>query len=167
MKIDHLLQRANSKNLKDQSPVEKAKETTGKIGQENAAGGPLKIDTVTISEQARSLQRAQNEPQAPESDRGAVRSEKVNAAKAGLENGSLLSDKVVEQTAEAILESGDLGDIINSRRLAAGLNGSGVDNLSDDPGRLEEIRQRIQSGFYNSSEVAEKIADSMMEDLLA
>lgn len=33
------------------------------------------------------------------------------------------------------------------------------------PTRLEEIRQRISSGFYNSQEVFDKVADKLLVDL--
>lgn len=167
MKIDHHLQRTDSKNLKDQTPIEKARDGAGKTGQEKPVAGPLKVDTVTISEQARSLQRAQNASQGMQARDDSIRPDKVKAARTMIQSGALMSDKVVEKTAEAILESGDLGDIINARRLTAGLGGSGVDRLSDDPNRLDEIRQRVQSGFYNSPEVTDRIAESMMDDLLA
>ncbi len=36
-----------------------------------------------------------------------------------------------------------------------------------DPERLAELRQRIESGFYSSPQAVERIAEGMLEDLLA
>ena len=170
MKIDQLLQGTTSKNLKEQSPVEKAKDGASKTGSGKSAGGALKIDTVTISDEARNLQRSIGETRTEQKQTNAVdiRQGKVQAAKAGIADGSLLSDEVVEKTAEAILESGDLGDIIDSRKLSAGVGRSGVEDIQGaDAGRIDEIRQRIQSGYYNSADVVDNIAEKMLDDLLA
>ena len=170
MKIENYLQRTDAKSLKDQSPVEKAKDTAAKTGKEGVSGS-LKIDTVTISEQARSLQRALGETAVsqPAGEKPVeVREDKVQAARNGIASGAPLSDEVVEKTAEAILSSGALSDIINARRLAAGAGRVNLEEagLSDDE-RMQQIRQRIDSGYYNSPEVASSITDSMLEDLLA
>jgi len=37
---------------------------------------------------------------------------------------------------------------------------------ADQAARLDEIRQRLESGYYNSQDVTEKIVDGIMDDLL-
>ena len=164
MKIENLFQRTNAKNLKDQAAVDKAKDAPAKPKDSAGGGsGTLKIDTVTISEQARNLQRSQIETTAPP-----ARADKVQSAKAKVDSGELVSSQMVDKTAEAILSSGALGDIVNARRLSAGVGQSGVDRLSDNgSANLDEVKQRIQSGYYNSPGVVDSIAESMINDILA
>ncbi|MCE5273059.1 hypothetical protein LLH00_17415 [bacterium] len=171
MKIDNFLQRTDAKSLKDQAPVDKPREGAVKGAKDGSASGVLRVDTVTISEQARNLQRTQGENpalQSQEEKEVEVSQDKVQTARTALAGGLPLSDEVVEKTAEAILTSGALGDIIDSRRLAAGAGRSGLDSVAGpDEDRLQQIRQRIDSGYYNNSEVASGIADRMLEDMLA
>ncbi len=171
MKIENFLQRTDAKSLKDQAPLDKAREGAVKGAKDGSASGVLRVDTVTISEQARNLQRTQGENpaiQGQEEQEAEVSQEKVQQARTGLAQGQPLSDEVVEKTAEAILASGALSDIINTRRLAAGAGRSGLDSAAvSDEDRLQHIRERIDSGYYNSSEVTSGIADRMLEDLLA
>jgi len=37
---------------------------------------------------------------------------------------------------------------------------------ADQAARLDEIRRRLESGYYNSQDVTEKIVDGVMDDLL-
>jgi len=37
---------------------------------------------------------------------------------------------------------------------------------ADQAARLDEIRRRLESGYYNSQDVTEKIVDGILDDLL-
>ncbi|HUI10198.1 MAG TPA: hypothetical protein VL221_07710 [Bacteroidota bacterium] len=37
---------------------------------------------------------------------------------------------------------------------------------ADQAARLDEIRKRLESGYYNSQDVTEKVVDGIMDDLL-
>ncbi len=90
MKIDPGLQRTQAQELKQQSKTEGAKESGS--GKSQGAGGRPLLDTVSISEEARSLQRTQSEltglKQELESAAEApIRQDKVEAARARLASG--------------------------------------------------------------------------------
>ena len=88
MKIDPGIQKTKTQDPKKTTQIDTDKETT----KAKAPSSPkLKADKVTISEQARSLQRVDTD----------------------LASGNLITDEVVERTAEAILKSGTLSDLIN------------------------------------------------------
>lgn len=166
MKIDHVSQRDKAHDLKEKARIENAKESTPAKGE---SGSKLKTDTVTISEQARSMQRTESEMQVLksrlESDPD-IREDKVLAAKAKVDGGTLLSGKVVEQTAEAIMKSGSLADIVKGKELMARL-AAVEDELPDSrQSKLDQVRQKMEAGFYNSPEVTGHVAARIMEDLL-
>ena len=167
MKINHVSRRDKAHDLKKKAEPEKSTETTS---AKEKSGGKLKTDTVSISEQARSMQRTESEMQVSkgrlESDSG-VREDKVGAAKAKLASGKLLNDDIVGRTADAIVKSGSLADIIKSKELMARLAGMEHEVEGSRQSKLDEVKQRIESGFYNSSEVTEQVAGRIMEDLLA
>ena len=162
MKIDHLLQRTKAQDpKKNQQLLETSKETAKNA--KAAKDGSPKVDTVTISEQARSLQRTQNTQQ----DVQLTRQERLDQIKAQIASGEYkVDDKLVEGTADAILKSGALSDLVNAEHplSRARLAGSGA--LDSDPDKLARIRQRIDSGYYNSSEVSNTVAERMLEDLI-
>jgi len=170
MKIDHVLQRTKAPDLNQPSKTDPAKETGTVKGQ---SGLKIKTDTVIISEEARTLQRAESELKAQNYDietadtQTPVRKDKVEEARAKIAKGQLFLDKVVEDTAEAILKSGTLEDIINSDKLLQNSKLSGIKVPQAGAENLAAIKEKIQSGFYNSPEVVDKIAERMIDDLLA
>lgn len=161
MKIDHLLQHTKAQDAKkNQQLLETSKETVKNA--KTASDGSRKVDTVTISDQARSLQRTQSQQDVQQ-----TREERLAQIKAQIASGEYkVDDKLVEGTANAILKSGALGDLVNAEHplARARLVDSGA--LDSDPDKLARIKQRIDSGYYNSSEVSDTIADRMLEDLL-
>lgn len=141
MKIDPGIQKTKTQDPKKTTPIDTDKETT----KAKAPSSPkLKADKVTISEQARSLQRVDTD----------------------LASGNLITDEVVERTAEAILKSGALSNLINIEQplIKAMLAETGDIEASEE--KLAQIKERIQSGYYDSPEVAGDIAEKMLEDLL-
>ncbi len=165
MKIDHLIQRTKAQDPKKNQQLEAAgKETAG--GNKAAKNGTLKVDTVTISDQARSLQRTQAETQTlkqgPESRQQRIESLKTQVADGRYQVG----DKLIEGTAEAILKSGALGDLVNAEHPLARARLAEAGTLESNQGNLDRVRQRIASGYYNSPEVAGSIAEQMLDDLL-
>jgi len=167
MKIDQVLQRTQAQDIKNPTQTENAKDVAKAKSQ---AGPRIKTDTVTISEQARNLQRTESELKTLHDgidEQSVIRQDKVAIAKAKLAAGQLEIDQVVEETAEAIHQSGALSDIINGDHLLMRARLSQTENLEAGAEKLAQVRQRIKSGYYNSPEVANEIADRMMEDLLA
>jgi len=141
MKIDPGIQRTKAQDQKKTTQIDTDKETT----EAKAPSSPkLKADKVTISEQARSLQRVDTD----------------------LVSGNLITDEVVERTAEAILKSGTLSDLINIEQplIKAMLAETGDLEASEE--KLALIKEKIQSGYYNSPEVAENIAEQLIDDWL-
>ncbi len=141
MKIDPGIQRTKAQDQKKTTQIDTDKETT----EAKAPSSPkLKADKVTISEQARSLQRVDTD----------------------LASGNLITDEVVERTAEAILKSGTLSDLINIEQplIKAMLAETGDLEASEE--KLALIKEKIQSGYYNSPEVAENIAEQLIDDWL-
>lgn len=141
MKIDPGIQRTKAQDQKKTTQVDTDKETT----EAKAPSSPkLKADKVTISEQARSLQRVDTD----------------------LVSGNLITDEVVERTAEAILKSGTLSDLINIEQplIKAMLAETGDLEASEE--KLALIKEKIQSGYYDSPEVAENIAEQLIDDWL-
>lgn len=167
MKIDHVYQRDKAQDLKEQAKVDKAiKEKSPAKGTDS---GKQKTDTVIISEEARSLQRTESEMEVLkrrlEGD-PSVREDKVIAAKAKIDSGSLLSGEVVDKTAEAIMRSHSLADIIKGKDLMARFAAESDEVGDSRQARLDEVRRRMDEGFYNSPEVTEQIAGKIMDDLL-
>ena len=141
MKIDPGIQRTKAQDQKKTTQTDTDKETT----EAKAPSSPkLKADKVTISEQARSLQRVDTD----------------------LVSGNLITDEVVERTAEAILKSGTLSDLINIEQplIKAMLAETGDLEASEE--KLTLIKEKIQSGYYDSPEVAENIAEQLIDDWL-
>lgn len=141
MKIDPGIQRTKAQDQKKTTQIDTDKETT----EAKAPSSPkLKADKVTISEQARSLQRVDTD----------------------LVSGNLITDEVVERTAEAILKSGTLSDLINIEQplIKAMLAETGDIEASEE--KLALIKERIQSGYYDSPEVTENIAEQLIDDWL-
>ncbi len=141
MKIDPGIQRTKAQDQKKTTQIDTDKETT----EAKAPSSPkLKADKVTISEQARSLQRVDTD----------------------LVSGNLITDEVVERTAEAILKSGTLSDLINLEQplIKAMLAETGDLEASEE--KLALIKEKIQSGYYDSPEVAENIAEQLIDDWL-
>lgn len=141
MKIDPGIQRTKAQDQKKTTQIDTDKEAT----EAKAPSSPkLKTDKVTISEQARSLQRVDTD----------------------LASGNLITDEVVERTAEAILKSGTLSDLINIEQplIKAMLAETGDLEASEE--KLALIKEKIQSGYYNSPEVAEDIAEQLIDDWL-
>ena len=164
MKIDHLLQRTKAQDAQKNQLLETAKETV-KNGKAAKDGAP-KVDTVTISEQARSLQRTQSDLQTLTDQQS--RQERIESIKAQIASGEYkVDDKLVEGTADAILKSGALSDLVNAEHPLARARLAESGALESDPDKLARVKQRIESGFYNSSEVSDTIAERMLDDLLA
>jgi len=167
MKIDHVFDRNKAHDLKEKTKAEKTKDPSTTKGK---SGRALKTDTVVISEQARSLQRSESEMKvrkSPLDSEPGIREDKVGAAKAKIAGGRLLSEQVVERTAEAIMKSGSLADIVKGKELIARLVGAEDEVSGSDKSKLDEVKQKIEAGFYNSPEVAEHVAGRIMDDLLA
>jgi len=166
MKIDHILQRLKSHDLNNQAKAEDIKEAAKSKGK---SSGKLITDTVSISEQARSLQRAEAGLKALKSHldaQSSVRKDKVELARARIAGGKLLIDEVVEGTAEAILKSGALSDIINKDMLLLRARLSGTRSPEAGAEKLAQVKERISSGYYDRPEVVDDIAETILEDLL-
>ncbi len=141
MKIDPGIQRTKAQDQKKTNQIDTDKETT----EAKAPSSPkLKADKVTISEQARSLQRVDTD----------------------LVSGNLITDEVVERTAEAILKSGTLSDLINIEQPLIKAMLAETDDLEASEEKLALIKEKIQSGYYDSPEVAENIAEQLIDDWL-
>ena len=89
------------------------------------------------------------------------------AAKTKVDSGKLLGDEVVERTAEAIMKSGSLADIVKGKELMARLVGQEDEVSESRQSKLAEVKQKMESGFYDSQEVTEHVAGKIIEDLLA
>jgi len=166
MKIDPSIQRTKAQELNKKTQLEPGKETTKSKSPDSST---LKTDKVTISEQARSLQRAESELKILKKELDTpspVRQDKVKLARSKLASGQLITDEVVEKTAEAILKSGALPDLINIDQPLVKAMLAETGDLKAGEEKLAQIKERIQSGYYNSQEVAEDIADRILEDLL-
>jgi anti-sigma28 factor (negative regulator of flagellin synthesis) len=167
MKIDHVYQRDKTKDLQEQTKVEKSVPEKG--AEKGVESGKQKTDSVIISEQARSLQRTESEMEILkkrlEGD-PSIREDKVIAAKAKIDSGSLLSGEVVDKTAEAIMRSNSLADIIKGKDLITRFGAEGEEVGESRQAKLDEVRQRMDEGFYNSPEVTEEIAGNILDDLL-
>ncbi len=165
MKIDHLIQRTKAQDPQKNQQLDAAGKDTAK-GAKAATDGTLKVDTVTISDQARSLQRTQPTLQ-PLNEGLDSNQQRIDSLKAQVTSGQyIMDDKLVEGTAEAILKSGVLGDLVNAEHPLARARLAEAGTLESDPDNLDRVRQRVASGFYNSPEVAESIAEQMLGDLL-
>ncbi|MEA1996747.1 MAG: flagellar biosynthesis anti-sigma factor FlgM [Gemmatimonadota bacterium] len=166
MKIDHALQRTKAQELEKQSKTEKSRDA---VKKKDPDGRKIRTDTVTISEKARSLQRTDNKLKVignRSETASPVRRDKVELAKAKIQSGELSIDKVVEGTAESILKSGAISDVIDRDKLQNHDGLSSVETPEASPQRLAEIKERIKSGYYDSPEVTERIADNILDDLL-
>ncbi len=165
MKIDHLIQRTKAQDPKKNQQLEAAGKETAR-GNKVAKDGTLKVDTVTISDQARSLQRTQTEIQTLKQGLES-RQQRIESLKTQVASGQYqVDDKLIEGTAEAIIKSGALGDLVNAGHPLARARLAAAGTLESAPDNLDRVRQRIQSGYYNSPEVAESIAEQMLDDLL-
>jgi flagellar biosynthesis anti-sigma factor FlgM len=165
MKIDHLIQRTKAQDPQKNQQLEAAGKETAR-GNKAAKDGTLKVDTVTISDQARSLQRTQAEIQTHKQGLESQQ-QRIESLKGQVANGQYkVDDKLVDKTAEAILKSGALGDLVNAEHPLTRARLAEAGTLESDPDNLDRVRQRMQSGYYNSPEVAESVAEQMLGELL-
>ncbi|MEA2063176.1 MAG: hypothetical protein U9P14_05720 [Gemmatimonadota bacterium] len=171
MKIDHVFQRNRSPalDIKEKSKAEKPAKDASSAPLKDESCRALKTDTVDISETARSLQRTDSEMNIQQDlgDPGAlVRQDNVLAAKAKVLSGSLLSDEIVSKTADAIINSGSLDDIIKGDEVKARFEDLKEVVAGAGESKLTGIRQKIEEGFYDQPEVTDKIAGDIMENFL-
>ncbi|HLA40892.1 MAG TPA: flagellar biosynthesis anti-sigma factor FlgM [Candidatus Glassbacteria bacterium] len=166
MKIEHLLQRNKPQDAQKTQQLDSPRESDAK--QKSPDGSKPKVDTVTISEQARSLQRTQNELNSlKQKIDGQPDQEKLEQVRAKIASGQyLLDEKVVKGTAEAILASGSLSDLVNSDHPLVRAALAETQSQKANEEKLALVKQRIESGYYNSSDVVNQIADKIMDDLL-
>jgi flagellar biosynthesis anti-sigma factor FlgM len=165
MKIDHLIQRTKAQDPQKNQQLEAVGKDTAK-GNKAAKDGSLKVDTVTISDQARSLQRTQAEMQTSKLGQESQQ-QRIETLKNQVASGQYSVDnKLVEKTAEAIINSGALGDLVNAEHPLSRTRLAEAGTLESDPDNLDRVRQRIASGYYNSPEVTESVAEQMLGDLL-
>ena len=166
MQIDNVLQRTQAQDPKGPAPAEAGKDTSPLKSTDSPKP---KVDTVTISEQARKLQATEAELQLLQqepTDKAGSRSALVDAAKAKVSDGNFLLDEVVNGTAEQILNSGALSDLINNDNPLVRARLAQTGTLAAGEDKLAQVKERIASGYYNSSEVVDQTAEKILEDLL-
>ena len=166
MQIDNVLQRTQAQDPKGPAPADAGKDASPLKSQDSPKP---KVDTVTISEQARKLQATEAELKLLQQDntgQAGSRSELVNAAKAKISDGNFLLDEVVNGTAEQILNSGALSDLINNDHPLVRARLAQTGTLAAGDEKLAQIKDRIASGYYNSSEVVDQTAEKILENLL-
>ncbi len=139
-----------------QKPTEQAKEA-----QKPEAGKQKSIDKVDVAgvakqtkETAHLFRLAKAKIQAV-SD---VRYDKIQATKRKIESGEYTRPEVLSALADKLAKNPEI-----QAALSQSAENSASAGLS--PKRMEMIKNRIQSGFYNKPEVVEKIADSILMDM--
>ena len=83
-----------------------------------------------------------------------------------IDHGFYNQDDILEKVVDEMFSEDELRSIINKRmtdeQYVAELKKMDAEYAQDEA-KLEKIRDRIQSGYYNSPEVAEKIADELID----
>ncbi len=139
-----------------QKPTEQPKSgLKPKAGKEKSID---KVDVSGISKQSEKTNRLFRIAKAKIQNVPDVRYDKIQAAKEKIENGMYNRPEVMSVLAEKLAKNPEI-----SAALAQSQKNDGSEGMS--PQRLELIRNRLNSGFYNKPDVVEKIADSVMKDL--
>ena len=173
MRIDQALNQTQAQDLGEKAKVEKNDLQEQPKLAEKTSTGSSKGDTVVISEQARNLQKTETNLKtnttAETTTDQSVRQDRVDAVKAKVESGAYVDDELVNRTADKILNSGSLNDVVKDEIKVQG-NDTGQIKLEDpvdDSEKLNEVREKIKSGFYNSTEVVDGVANNILENLMA
>ncbi len=142
-----------------QKPAEQSDQVKGTPKPEK--GKPKSIDKVEVAgvtkqskETARLFHLAKSKLQQV-SD---VRYDKLQAARKKIENGEYNRPEVLNALAEKLAKNPEI------RAALGGIeSNTSMEGLS--PQRMEVIRNRVKSGYYNRPEVVDKIADSLLTHL--
>jgi anti-sigma28 factor (negative regulator of flagellin synthesis) len=123
-----------------------------------------KPDSVEISDKAKTLQDKNGKAVKFTEVLGAglnysIKDKKVEQAKANLDSGLYEKQEYKEKTADKLISSSELKDI------AYNLDSLKEANQNKEKStKIEEIRQKIASGFYNRAEVLDEIAKKLTKE---
>lgn len=139
-----------------QKPTEQAKGA-----QKPQAGKQKSVDKVEvagIARQSKETGRLFRLAKAKMQAIADVRYDKIQAAKRKIENGEYNRPEVISALADKLAKNPEIqASLPKSAEKAASAGLS--------PQRMEVIKNRLQSGFYDKPEVVEKIANSILTDL--
>jgi anti-sigma28 factor (negative regulator of flagellin synthesis) len=121
-------------------------------------------DSIEISDKAKTLQGQSGKTVKFTEVQGvglsySIKDKKIEQAKDNLSSGLYEKQEYKEKTADKLINSTELKDI------AYDLNSLKEANQSKEKSaKIEEIRQKIASGFYNRAEVLDEIAKKLIKE---
>ncbi|HEX9916703.1 MAG TPA: hypothetical protein VGB16_03110 [candidate division Zixibacteria bacterium] len=121
-------------------------------------------DSIEISDKAKTLQDQSGKTVKFTEVQGGglsylLKDKKIEQAKANLSSGLYEKQEYKEETADKLINSTELKDItydLNSLKEA--------NQSKEKSAKIEEIRQKIASGFYNRAEVLDEIAKKLTKE---
>ncbi|MCJ7508981.1 MAG: hypothetical protein MUO85_09695 [candidate division Zixibacteria bacterium] len=121
-------------------------------------------DSIEISDKAKTLQDKNGKAVKFTEVQGAglnysIKDKKVEQAKANLDSGLYEKQEYKEKTADKLISSSELKDMVYNLDSLKEANQS-----KEKSTKIEEIRQKIASGFYNRAEVLDEIAKKLTKE---
>lgn len=123
-------------------------------------------DVVQISDRARTLKSQQEDAIAALKETPDIRQARVDQVKARVAQGYYDRPEVRQAVADSILNSGTMKEAVSQKRQASSAK-AGLANTPDvRQDKVDQAKQRVASGFYDSQEVRQKTADGLVEGVL-
>ena len=87
---------------------------------------------------------------------------RIEEVRARVASGFYDSESARQRTADSLLRSGNVGEVVDEIALAKAARESGADTRPD---RVVEARQRVGSGFYDTPRVRGETAERILDEL--
>lgn len=123
-------------------------------------------DVVQISDKARTLKSQQETAAAALKETPDARQARVDQAKARVAEGYYDRPEVRQAVADSILDSGVMKQVAAEKRQVNTAKASMADVPNARADQVAQAKQRAASGFYDTQEVRQKVADGLLGGVL-
>lgn len=123
-------------------------------------------DVVQISDRARTLKSQQETAAAALKETPDARQARVEQVKARVAEGYYDRPEVRQAVADSILDSGVMKEVASERRQVNIARASAADVPDVRVDQVAQVKQRVASGFYDTEEVRQGLADGLLDRML-
>lgn len=123
-------------------------------------------DVVQISDRARTLKSQQETAAAALKETPDARQARVEQVKARVAEGYYDRPEVRQAVADSILDSGVMKEVASERRQVNIARASAADVPDVRADQVAQVKQRVASGFYDTEEVRQGLADGLLDRML-
>jgi hypothetical protein len=124
-------------------------------------GGEIRSDSVEISQNTPSVDELSAQAKAASTSDSA----RISAVRERVQSGFYDSRQVREQIAEGLLESGGLREVVAQVGEKQVLDGELAQVPDTRADRVQEARERADTGFYDAAEVRTATAEGILDEL--